>query len=215
MPAEEVVGFGRRSRIPLDLRRRSPDKRSVMPKLKVLVTSTREQRAGIAVAKWFDDRAREDGRFSVELVDLMEVALPMLDEPQHPMKQQYQHEHTKAWSKTVADGDAFVFVVPEYNYGMPPALLNALNYLYVEWNYKAAAFVSYGGISGGTRSVQMAKQVVTTLRMMPIPEAVTLPFFQKSIKDGVFEPGDAPKNALKTMFDELLKWSNALQVMRG
>ncbi len=162
-----------------------------MPKLKIIVTSTREKRRGLAVASWFAERARLHGRFELELVDLKTLNLPLLDEPNHPMQQTYEHEHTKAWSGIVSAADAFVFVVPEYNYGMPPALLNALDYLYAEWNYKAAAFVSYGGISGGLRSVQMAKSVLTTLKMMPIPEGVTLPFAMKSITDsGTFEPGE-------------------------
>jgi len=186
-----------------------------MPSLKTIVTSTREQRMGPSVAKWFLEQARQHGKFEVALVDLKDVNLPLLDEPNHPMKRNYQHEHTKAWSKTVAEADAFVFVMPEYNFGMPPAMLNALDYLYAEWNYKPAGFVSYGGISGGTRSVQMAKQVLTSLKIMPIPEAVSLPFFSKHVDDqGRFDPGDTPQKAVTTMLDELLRWSAALATLR-
>jgi NAD(P)H-dependent FMN reductase len=186
-----------------------------MPKLEIVTTSTRERRAGIAVAEWFIERARRHGRFDVHATDLKELQLPLLDEPNHPNKRQYEHAHTRRWSAIVEAADAFVFVVPEYNYGMPPALLNALDYLYHEWAYKPAAFVSYGGASGGMRSVQMAKPVMTTLRMMPIPEGVTLPFFTKSITDGKFDPGSAPDASLGKMLDELLRWSDALKTMRG
>lgn len=187
-----------------------------MHKLRVVITSTREQRAGIAVADWFLLRARAHGAFDVGMIDLKDVALPMLDEPTHPMRRQYQHAHTKAWSAMIAAADAFVFVVPEYNYGMPPALLNALDYLYHEWNYKAAGFVSYGGASGGLRSVQMAKPVLTTLKMMPIPEGVALPFFMKMTGEGgAFTPGEQAEKSAATMLDELARWTGALRVLRA
>lgn len=187
-----------------------------MPNLKIIITSTREKRVGAAVAAWFVERARQHGKFDLDLVDLKQVNLPLLDEPNHPRLRKYEHEHTKAWSKVVDSADAFVFVVPEYNYGMPPALLNAIDYLFVEWHYKAAGFVSYGGLSGGTRSVQMAKSVVTTVKMMPLPEAVNIPFVSKLIDDnGVFNPGDTQDKPLTTMLDELVRWTGALKTLRA
>jgi NAD(P)H-dependent FMN reductase len=185
-----------------------------MFKLKVLLTSTREQREGIAVATWFVERARAHAKFDIEVLDLKEINLPMMDEPNHPSKRLYQHAHTLAWSKTIAEADAFVFVVPEYNFGMPPALLNAIDYLFHEWNYKAGAFVSYGGVSGGLRSVQMSKLVLTSVKIVPLPEAVTLPFFAKSIHEGVFQPGEVHDKPTITMLDELLRWTTALKTMR-
>jgi NAD(P)H-dependent FMN reductase len=185
-------------------------------KLHIVITSTRERRAGTPVAAWFAERARAHGKFELEVIDLADVALPLLDEPNHPNQRKYEHEHTRAWSAIVARADAFVFVVPEYNYGMPPALLNALDYLFYEWHYKPAAFVSYGGVSGGTRSVQMAKPVMTTLKMMPIPEAVSLPFFTKQIgADGRFEPGEPVEASAVKLLDELLRWATALATLRG
>jgi NAD(P)H-dependent FMN reductase len=186
-----------------------------VPKLHVIAASVREERAGLAVANWFLDVARDHGAFETRLVDLKEVNLPLLDEPYHPSLHKYQHEHTKAWSRTVREADAYVFVTPEYNFGSPPALINALDYVYVEWNYKAAGFVSYGGISGGTRSVQMTKQVVTTLKMMPIYEAVHVPFYTQFMKDGTFAGNDSHRRAAVTMLDELVKWDRALSTLRG
>jgi NAD(P)H-dependent FMN reductase len=186
------------------------------PLLEIVATSTREKRGGLAVAEWFERYAKQHGRFSVELVDLMAVGLPTLDEPNHPMKRAYEREHTKRWSETVAAADAFAFVVPEYNHGMPPALLNALDFLYHEWSYKPVGFVSYGGVSGGLRSVEMAKGVVTTLKMMPIPEAVAVPAYTKLMTEsGAFEPGETLDRAAKTMLDELLRWSDALRTLRS
>lgn len=184
------------------------------PKLLVVVTSTREKRGGLAVANWFDAFAKKHARFSTELADLLTVGLPLLDEPNHPTQRKYEHDHTKAWSAKVSAADAFVFVVPEYNYGMPPALLNALDYLYHEWSYKPAAFVSYGGVSGGLRSVQMAKPVLTTLKMMPIPEGVAVPSYTKHLAEGVFEPGDVLDKSATTLLDELLRWTTALATLR-
>src|ERR1051326_8675768 len=183
--------------------------------LQIVIVSTRKGRKGDAVARWFDSRARQHGAFDVELVDLAEVNLPLFDEPEHPRLRKYQHEHTRRWSERVARGDAFVFVTPEYNYSAPPSVVNALDYLVHEWAYKPLAFVSYGGVSGGTRSVQMIKLQATALRMMPLPEAVTLPFFEKMFgADGSFAPGEMQQAAADAMLTELKRWADALRVLR-
>jgi NAD(P)H-dependent FMN reductase len=187
-----------------------------MLKLHVVIASTRPGRAGLPISHWFFEFARQHGTFDVELVDLAEVNLPLLDEPAHPRLGQYTHEHTKAWSASVAAADAFVFVTPEYNYGTPPALVNALDFVYREWNYKPVGFVSYGGISGGIRSVQMTKQIVTTLKMMPMVEAVNIPFFAQHMDpEKGFTPTEAHEKAAGVMLDELLRWAEALKPLRG
>jgi NAD(P)H-dependent FMN reductase len=187
-----------------------------MPLLQVVIVSTRPGRAGAPVGTWFANHARAHGKFEVDLVDLAAVALPLLDEPSHPRLRQYQHEHTRAWSARVERGDAFVFVTPEYNYGSPPSLVNALDYLVHEWAYKPVGFVSYGGISGGTRSVQMTKQIVTALKMVPLPEAVVLPFFTTLMdkETGAFAPGASVLKSADVMLNELLRWTAALMQMR-
>ncbi len=96
-----------------------------------------------------EEIARADGRFEVELVDLADFHLPVFDEPAHPRLQKYEHEHTKRWAKSVESADAFLFVAPEYDYFPNAALVNALQYLSVEWAHKVAGIVSYGGASGG------------------------------------------------------------------
>jgi NAD(P)H-dependent FMN reductase len=184
------------------------------PKLHIIVGSTRQERASPAIAAWFLKVASAHGAFEPTLVDLKEIDLPLLDEPKHPRFRDYQFDHTKRWSAIVDAADAYVFVTPEYNYGASPALLNALDYLSQEWAYKPAAFVSYGGVSGGTRSVQMTKQVVTSLRIMPIPEAVSVPFFTQHVKEGVFQPPEAQETAAKAMLTELARWSTALATLR-
>jgi NAD(P)H-dependent FMN reductase len=143
------------------------------------------------------------------------MALPIFDESKHPRLRQYEHQHTKRWSESVEAADAFVFVTPEYNFGPPPPLLNALNYLYVEWNYKAAGFVSYGGLSGGLRAVQVEKLTLTTLRMVPIVEAVSIPMVSHHLEEGKFKPTDAHVSAANVMLNELVRWTDALRHLRA
>ncbi len=186
------------------------------PTLHVVVVSTRDGRAGLPIAQWALERARAHGAFAAELVDLRDFALPLFDESRHPRLGQYERAHTRRWSAKVSEADAFVFVTPEYNYGAPPSLLNAIDYLAREWHYKPAGFVSYGGASGGTRAVQMAKQVVTTMRMMPLPEAVAIPFFTKLLDaEGRFAGEKGFDDAAKVMLDELARWTGALAALRG
>src|SRR5579884_3827491 len=146
------------------------------PKLMIILASTRPGRVGEPIARWFEQTAREQGSFDVEFVDLAALNLPFMDEPNHPRFKKYAHQHTKDWSAKVESADAFVFVMPEYNYGITAPLKNAIDYLHQEWQYKPVGFVSYGGVSAGTRAVQMIKQVVTTLKMIPVSEAVSIPF---------------------------------------
>jgi NAD(P)H-dependent FMN reductase len=186
------------------------------PKLHVVVASTRPGRKGPAVARWFEGFARQHGGFEPVLVDIADFNLPVYDEPEHPSTRRYQHEHTKRWSESVAAADAYVFVLPEYNYFPPPSLVNALNYLVAEWTYKPAGLVSYGGVSGGLRSAQAVKLLLTTLKMMPIPEAVAVPNFGQFMDaDGVFRPSEQIDRSAGTMLGELLRWTEALKPMRA
>lgn len=186
-----------------------------MLKLHVVIASTRPGRIGLPIGTWAFEEAKAHGTFDVELVDLKDVNLPIFDEPKHPRFKDYQHEHTKKWSAKVGEADAFVFVTPEYNFSTAPALLNAFDYLFQEWAHKAAGFVTYGGISGGLRAVQMAKLTVTALNMMPIPDGVTLPFAMKQIENDTFKATETNQKAMKTMLDELHRWSTALKTMRN
>ena len=188
-----------------------------MPRLGVVIASVREGRVGLPVARWFTERARQHGRFEVDVIDLKAVALPMFAERNHPRLRQYESDAQKAWSARVNGIDAFVFVTPEYNYSPAPALLNALDYLFVEWHYKPAAFVSYGGISGGIRAVQMAKQTLTTLRMVPIVEAVVVPMVAQAVdrEAGVFKANEQHEKSATAVLDELLRWTGALASLRA
>jgi NAD(P)H-dependent FMN reductase len=187
-----------------------------MLKLQVILVSTRPSRKGPLVAEWFMKQAREHGKFELELTDLAEVNLPMLDEPNHPRLGKYEHEHTRKWSATVDAADAFVFVTPEYDFGTPAVLANAIQYLVREWAYKPAAFVSYGGVSAGTRGVQMTKQILSAVRVASLAEAVAIPFFTQHIDEATqtFDPGELQEKAARVMLNELEKWAGALKGLR-
>jgi NAD(P)H-dependent FMN reductase len=186
-----------------------------MPNLTIIIGSTRPGRAGAAIAQWFAARAKDHGGFDVTVVDLAEVDLPLLDEPNHPRLRQYTHQHTKDWSAIIDASDAFVIVTPEYNYGYPAALKNAIDYLHHEWLHKPVGFVSYGGVAAGTRAVQQLKQVVTTLRMLPVFDSVNIPFHTQFLdSDGVFRPNDVMERAADAMLDELVRTEAALRPLR-
>lgn len=187
-----------------------------MINLKIIIASTRPHRKGPAVAAWIKEICEQHEECSVEMLDLAEINLPFLDEPKHPRFKDYIHDHTKAWSKTIDGADAIIVVTPEYNHGYPAPLKNALDFLYQEWNYKPVAFVSYGGVAGGTRSVQQLKQVVAAQKMIAVTEAVHIPFFTKHINDEkIFVGDDVLNKSAQTMLVELLKWANHLKLLRG
>lgn len=183
----------------------------------VITASTRPGRLGPAITDWFVRTVRPaaaSDAITVDVADLADVALPLLDEPEHPAHGSYRHEHTRRWSRTVAAADAFVVVTPEYNFGMPAALKNAFDFLYHEWAWKPVAFVSYGNTSAGTRSAQMAKQVVTTLRMMPVGATVALRIAD-TVHDGQVAGSAALDDAAHAVLVELSRVARALRPLRG
>ncbi|MBA4865284.1 NAD(P)H-dependent oxidoreductase [Streptomyces sp. PSKA54] len=183
--------------------------------LTTVVASTRPGRVGRSVADWFTARATEYDQFESHTVDLRELALPFFDEPHPPALQQYTKSHTREWSRIVDASDAFVFVTPEYNGGFPAPLKNAWDYLVVEWQHKPAAFVSYGGVSAGTRAVQMAKQIVANLRMLPIGPTVSIPFVNELVEDGAFRPGKIHEAAAEQVLDELARTARVMRRLRS
>ncbi len=186
------------------------------PVLRVIIGSTRPGRVGPAVAGWITERAREHGGFDVEVTDLADLNLPIFNEPNHPRLKQYVHQHTMDWSALVEGADAFIFVTPEYNYGFNAALKNAIDYLFNEWHNKPAGIVSYGGVAAGTRATQMLKQVVTALKIMPVPEAVNIPFIRELLdEDGRLKPTEIMEASATAMLDELLRWTESLRPLRA
>jgi NAD(P)H-dependent FMN reductase len=187
-----------------------------MPRLCVVAVSTRPGRAGFPICQWIFERARAHAGFEVELIDLKEENLPMFDESRHPRLRQYEHAHTHRWSAKVDAADAFVFVTPEYDHAAPPSLINALIYLVHEWAHKPAGFVSYGGPAGGTRAVQMVKPMMAALKMVVLLESVSVPLFAERIDDkGTFNPSELQEAGARLMLDALVKWTQALAMLRA
>lgn len=185
-----------------------------MLKLKIILASTREGRKGPAVAHWIVEAAKAHGAFDVELLDLAEIKLPFMDEPNHPRLKQYTHAHTKAWSATIESADAFIFVMPEYNFGYTAPLKNALDFVFQEWRNKPVGLVSYGGVSGGLRATQLLKPVLTAVQLTVAGE-VPIPFFAKFIgEDGVFTPNEILTKAATGMFGGIERWAKVLEPMR-
>jgi NAD(P)H-dependent FMN reductase len=184
-------------------------------KLNIIIGSTRPGRMGPVVARWISEAAIEHGKFEVELVDLADFGLPLLDESAHPKAQQYVNEPTKRWSASVGSADAFLFVTPEYDYFAPAALVNAVQALMLEWFYKPAGVVSYGGISGGLRSAQVFRQLLSNVNMHALPQVVPVPNFPQFIgDDGVFRPSEPMTAGLTGLLDELFLWTGALKTLR-
>jgi len=185
-----------------------------MINLKIIIASTRPGRKGPLLANWIYEKAKEHPEFAIELIDLAEINLPFFDEPHHPRLQQYTHQHTKDWSAKIKDADAFILVTPEYNYGFPATIKNAIDFLYNEWRHKAIGFVSYGGIAGGTRCIQMLKLTLTALDMVPLTAAVNVPMFTQYIKEEKFVGSEEHDKMAAGLFAELKRWSAALSGLR-
>ena len=187
-----------------------------MPNLMVVIASTRPTRVGMAVGRWFVDRATEHPAFDVDLVDLAELDLPFMDEPEHPRFARYVHDHTKRWSARVKAADVFVFVTPEYNHGYNAPLKNAIDFLHHEWEHKPVGFVSYGGVAAGTRAMQALKPVAIALALIPVVAAVNIPFVQQFLTDDrVIVGNDVMVEAAVTMLDELMQMQQVLAPLRA
>jgi NAD(P)H-dependent FMN reductase len=184
------------------------------PVLQVVIGSTRPGRVGGAVAQWFYDLAQKYEGFDAELADLAEVKLPLFDEPHHPMRRQYVHEHTKRWSQIVARADAVVFVIPEYNHSMNAATKNAVDYLYHEWRYKPFGLVSYGGGSRGLRAAQALKLSLVALKM-PFAGDVGIGLAQTPVVEGVFTANEQLEASAETLLDELARLTPLYRTLRA
>jgi NAD(P)H-dependent FMN reductase len=185
-----------------------------MPRIGIILGSTRPNRNGEQVARWVFDLAsqREDAEY--ELIDLRDYPLPHLDEPLPPSFGQYAGDHTKAWAQKIASFDGFVIVTPEYNHGTSGVLKNALDYLYAEWNNKAVGFVSYGAV-GGARAAEHLRLVAAELQMADVRQQVALSLITEFEDFSVFTPGEHNVAALHTLLDQVVAWSAALAPLRN
>jgi NAD(P)H-dependent FMN reductase len=185
-----------------------------MLKIGIILGSTRPGRNGEAVARWVYDTARErSNEAEFEYVDIKDYNLPLLDEPIPPSQAKYSKEHTKAWSAKINSFDAYIFITPEYNHGIPGALKNAIDFLYHEWNNKAAGFVSYGS-AGGVRSVEHLRLVMAELQIADVRAQVTLSLFTDFENLTKFKPASYHGKSFNDMLDQVIAWGTALKALR-
>jgi NAD(P)H-dependent FMN reductase len=184
-------------------------------KLMIIVGSVRPGRLGLPIAEWVRGSAEAHGGFEIDFVDLADLALPFMDEPNHPAMHQYTKPHTIAWGERVAAANAFIFVTPEYNHSFSPSLKNAIDFLLKEWWRKSVGFVSYGGVSGGTRGVESLMAVVANLGMVRVGANVELPFAKAQLVDGAFVANEKESAVLERMFGELVQESAVLQPLQN
>jgi NAD(P)H-dependent FMN reductase len=182
-------------------------------KIAIILGSTRPGRNGEAVARWVYDIARKRGDAEFELVDIVDYNLPLLDEPVPPSMGQYSHAHTKRWSAKIDAFDGFVFVTPEYNHSTSGALKNAIDFLYREWNNKAAGFVSYGSAMG-VRAVECLRLIMAELQIADVRAQVMLSLATDFENYSVFKPADRHTKAVQTMLDQVVAWSEAMRTVR-
>ena len=184
-----------------------------MIRVAIIVGSTRPGRKARDVANWVYEIARQRNDAQVELVDIEDFNLPLLDEPVPPSMGQYQNEHTKVWAAKIASFDAFVFVTPEYNHGTSGALKNAIDYLYAEWNNKAAGFVGYGS-AGGVRAVESLRLVMGELMVADVRAQVMLSLFTDFENFATFKPAQHHEKSVTAMLDQVISWATALRNVR-
>lgn len=195
-----------------------------MTRIAIVVGSTRPSRRTEVVARWVAGVAAGHpavaaGEASFELVDLADYALPLLDEQLPALFGDYRNEHTRRWAQTIASFDGFVFVTPEYNHSAPAALKNAVDFLYAEWNDKAAGFVSHG-VHGGTRAVEHLRLIMTEVKVATVRTQVALSAFTDfetadPADPGVIAPGPHQEPTLTELLDEVIAWSRALGPLRA
>lgn len=185
-----------------------------MLKLAIIIGSTRPGRVGDAVARWVFDLAQKRGDAEYELVDIQDFNLPLLDEPVPPSQGKYSREHTKKWAAKIASFDGYVVVTPEYNHGTSGALKNAIDFIYGEWNNKAAGFVGYGS-AGGVRAVEQLRLVMAEVQVATVRAQVALSLFTDFENFSTFKPAALHEKSVGAMLDQLVAWSGAMKTLRG
>jgi len=184
-----------------------------MPEIAIIVGSTRPGRRAEHIAKWVHSIASKRSDANFELVDIGDFKLPLLDEPTPAMMGTYSQPHTRNWAAKIDSFDGFVFVTPEYNHGISASLKNAIDFLYKEWNNKAAGFVGYGA-GDGTRGVEQLRLVMAELQVATVRAQVGLSLYVDFENFRDFRPTSSREGRVTAMLDQLVAWSTALRTVR-
>lgn len=183
--------------------------------VKVILGSTRPNRFGGHIADWIMELTKQHPDTTFELVDLKDINLPLLDEPVAPLLGQYTQPHTKAWARIIDEADGFIIITGEYNYSIPAALKNAMDYLAAEWRYKPVAFVSYGAAAGGARAVEHLRSSIANIGMFDLRDQVTIvDYWTQQDENGVFRPSSEQTEMANKLIKRISFWSNYLKPAR-
>lgn len=183
-------------------------------KIAIILGSTRPGRNGKAVADWVLTKAKERTGADYELIDLLDYPLPHLDEAIPPSMGAYAGEHTKAWAAKIGEFDGYIFVSPEYNHSTSGVLKNAIDYLYGEWNNKAAAFVAYGGL-GGARAIEHLRAISSELQIAHVRQQLSFSLITDFENFSVFTPGAHHDDLAVILFNQLESWAGAMKAIRA
>ncbi len=184
-----------------------------MLKIGIILGSMRPGRNGKGVADWVLENANKRGDAQYEIVDVQEYNLPLLDEAMPAAYGQYEKAHTKKWAEKIGGLDAFVFVTAEYNHALPGALKNAIDFIYGEWNNKAAGIVSYGS-AGGARAAENLRLVLGELQVADVRQQVLLSLMTDFENFSVFKPHPRHEEELSTLLNQVNAWAGALKTTR-
>ncbi|HKI08380.1 MAG TPA: NAD(P)H-dependent oxidoreductase [Nitrososphaeraceae archaeon] len=182
-------------------------------KIAIILGSTRPGRNGEAVARWVYEIAKKRIDAEFEFVDIKDFNLPLLDEPIPPSQGEYSKEHTEVWSAKIDSFDGYVFVTAEYNHGIPGALKNGIDYLYKEWNNKAAGFVGYGS-AGGVRAEEQLRLVMAELQVADVRAQVAVSIITEFEDFRIFKPASYQEKLVNNMLDQVISWGRALKLVR-
>ncbi|MGP9650276.1 NADPH-dependent FMN reductase [Glutamicibacter sp. 287] len=185
-----------------------------MLKIAIITGSTRPGRNNAAVAQWVLEQAQARNDASYELVDIADFNLPLLDEAFPAAYQNYQNEATKNWSAMIAEFDGYVFITPEYNHSIAPALANALSYLNAEFSNKAAGIVGYGSAMGA-RAVEHLRGILSELQLAHVQKTGMFSLFTDFENFSVFKPTEQSAASVQPMFDQLISWTTAMNTVRA
>lgn len=187
-----------------------------LPKIGIVIGSTREGRFGDKVADWIHGLASQRSDLEFEIVDLRDYPLPLYDEPAPPIYQPATHEVAQRLSARMAGLDGYIFVTAEYNHAPTGAIKNAIDYLFPELGHKPAAFAGYGGV-GGARAVEQLRLILVELRVAPLRDAVHIGLAELlGIREGkTFSDYEYLTRSAETMLDELAWWVRTLREGRN
>lgn len=181
----------------------------------IIVGSIRRARKGSRVGEWVLQHAGDRGDARYLLLELADYELPLLTDEQVPggSNRQYDDEQRQRWGSDIDACDAFVFVTPEYNHGVPGAFKNAFDSIGPEWADKSVGFVSYGSVAG-VRAVEQWRQIVATFSMVDVTAQVSMSVFDEFDQQGAFTPNERRPDELAAMLDQLVASAKALRAAR-